>query len=76
MKLVRLTAVQNGLELGAIDGEELRVHTTPDGELLIDNGYRGFFGVETGYGWADLLGPDYKPDVQVQLTLTIIDADE
>jgi hypothetical protein len=50
-RVVRLTALdRDGVALGDVDGEELRIKVNPiGGDLLIDNGHRSFFGEETGY---------------------------
>lgn len=73
-KLVRLVALDPyDNELGAIDGEELTISTTDDGEIQVTNGRSGIFGPIV-YGWADLV-PDYQRGEPVRLELEVIDGD-
>lgn len=74
-KLVRLVAVDPfDNELGAIDGEEITIGVTDDGELEITNGRTGLFGPVL-YGWEDLV-PDYRRGDPVRLELEIVEGIE
>lgn len=73
-KLVRLVALDfYDNELGAVDGEELTIVTTDDGEIQVTNGRSGIDGPIV-YDWADL-APDYQRGGYVRLELEIIDED-
>lgn len=84
MKLTRITAYRTipmthrREELGAIDGEQLTIWATEDGEIQIDNGAIGPLSGRSDmvYDWSDLLGPDYERGTPVRLELTIIDTDD
>ncbi|QNJ55921.1 hypothetical protein SEA_RASPUTIA_31 [Microbacterium phage Rasputia] len=79
-KILRLVALSDGpdgpIERGAIDGPELTLSVTVDGELLVANGLSGFFGGGAlQYGWEDLV-PDYRLGETVRLEVRIVDSDE
>lgn len=74
-QLVRLVALVDGRELGAIDGEELTISVTDDAELVVTNGHSGLYGPIT-YGWEDLL-PDFHLGMRdVRLELRIVEDDD
>lgn len=73
-RLVRLVALVDGRELGAIDGEELTISVTEDAEIQVSNGHFGLNGAIL-YGWEDLV-PDYRIGDDVRLELQIVEADD
>lgn len=70
-QLVRLVALVDGRELGAIDGEELTISVTDDAELVVTNGHSGLYGPIV-YGWEDLLPGFHLGMRDVRLELRII----